>query len=170
MSKERLWQRYTQYLCVCEPLGLSLDVSRMHFSDRFFEEQAGPIGAALEAMRQLEAGAIANPDEQRMVGHYWLRNAELAPTEDIRRAIAHCRERIKTFADDVHGGRVLPPAGQPFRNFLLIGIGGSALGPQFVDDALRTRSPASLRAFFCDNTDPDGIERTLVYVLETSGQ
>ena len=35
--------------------------------------------AAFEAMAALEAGAIANPDEQRQVGHYWLRAPELAP-------------------------------------------------------------------------------------------
>ena len=32
-------------------------------------------------MEALEAGAIANADEKRMVGHYWLRAPELAPIE-----------------------------------------------------------------------------------------
>ena len=32
-------------------------------------------------MDALEKGAIANPDEDRMVGHYWLRAApHMAPT------------------------------------------------------------------------------------------
>ena len=34
-------------------------------------------------MDALEKGAIANPDEKRMVGHYWLRAPELAPTPEI---------------------------------------------------------------------------------------
>ena len=38
-------------------------------------------------MKALEAGAIANPDEQRMVGHYWLRAPALAPDADRRAAI-----------------------------------------------------------------------------------
>jgi hypothetical protein len=32
-------------------------------------------------MAALEGGAIANPDENRMVGHYWLRDPDLAPAE-----------------------------------------------------------------------------------------
>ena len=41
---------------------------------------AQPMQDALEQMKALEGGAISNPDENRMVGHYWLRNAELAPS------------------------------------------------------------------------------------------
>ena len=37
---------------------------------------------ALADLAALEAGAIANPDEGRMVGHYWLRNPALAPTPE----------------------------------------------------------------------------------------
>ena len=40
-----------------------------------------PVASALAAMESLEGGAIANPDEGRMVGHYWLRAPELAPDE-----------------------------------------------------------------------------------------
>ena len=37
------------------------------------------LGPALEGMAALEAGAKANPDEDRQVGHYWLRAPERAP-------------------------------------------------------------------------------------------
>ena len=40
------------------------------------------ISSALHAMQELESGAIANPDENRMVGHYWLRNADLAQAKN----------------------------------------------------------------------------------------
>jgi glucose-6-phosphate isomerase len=43
---------------------------------------------------------------------------------------------------------------------LIIGIGGSALGPQFVSDALKT-SKDKIRPYFFDNTDPDGFDRVL---------
>ena len=46
------------------------------------------VAQALEAMRDLEGGAIANPDEGRMVGHYWLRDAAKAPTPELRKEIA----------------------------------------------------------------------------------
>ena len=38
-------------------------------------------------MEELEKGALANPDENRMVGHYWLRAPELAPTPEIAEEI-----------------------------------------------------------------------------------
>ena len=33
---------------------------------------------ALNAMSGLESGALANADESRQVGHYWLRNTDIA--------------------------------------------------------------------------------------------
>ena len=87
-------------------------------------------------MHELEGGAIANPDEKRMVGHYWLRNPELAPNEALRDDIVETNERINRFASDIHVGRIAATDGRPFEHVLLIGIGGSALGPQFVADAL----------------------------------
>ena len=50
-----------------------------------------------------------------------------------------------------------------FRNFLVIGIGGSALGPEFVAAALGTTT-APMRPYFFDNTDPDGFDRTLAAI------
>ena len=45
------------------------------FPDGFFEKMQPKVEKAFAAMRELEAGGIANPDEKRMVGHYWLRDA-----------------------------------------------------------------------------------------------
>jgi glucose-6-phosphate isomerase len=44
---------------------------------------------------------------------------------------------------------------------LSIGIGGSALGPMFVADALGNPGSDPMKVDFIDNTDPDGIARTL---------
>jgi glucose-6-phosphate isomerase len=102
------------------------------------------LGAALAAMAALEAGSIANPDEQRQVGHYWLRAPELAPagSAEIERSLAQIHHLAKGAERDV----------------LLIGIGGSALGPELVVDAL-AKSPE--RFHLLDSVDPDGIARTL---------
>ena len=43
---------------------------------------------AFTAMQELEAGAIANPDEERQVGHYWLRDPQLAPSDEVRTSIS----------------------------------------------------------------------------------
>ena len=148
-----LWKRYQKYLYDNDELGLRLDISRMNFTEGFLKKMEPLAGKAFEAMDALEAGAIANPDEQRMVGHYWLRAPQLAPKPELRGEIEETLAKIKQFAADIH-------AAARFKNLLVIGIGGSALGPQFVANAL-TAPADKMRPFFFDNTDPDGMERTL---------
>jgi glucose-6-phosphate isomerase len=132
----------------------------MAFGDGFFVTMAPLVEKAFTAMDQLEAGAIANPDEQRMVGHYWLRDAARAPRPEIRAEIEKTLAAVKAFAADVHAGKRRSQGGVPFESVLVVGIGGSALGPQFVSDALST--PADkMKIFFFDNTDPDGMDREL---------
>ena len=178
MSLSSGWDRFQKYLCVVESLNLSVDVSQMSFSDEWLESMQPAMKTAFDAMAALEKGAIANPDEQRKVGHYWLRAPDLAPAEEggqIRDSVT----QVKTFAAKVHDGRVAPAAGKKFTTLLVIGIGGSALGPQLATDAL-IRAHDPMRAYFFDNTDPDGFDRvfaqlgaalaeTLVVVISKSG-
>jgi glucose-6-phosphate isomerase len=179
MASSSLWQRFQRYLLYYRDLDFSLDISRMKFPADFFEKMQPKFEKAFAAMRELEAGAIANPTEKRMVGHYWLRNPALAPTAEIRTEIEENIQRIKKFAEDVHAGRITAENGKRFEHALLIGIGGSALGPQLVADALGSaRDPMDI--FFFDNTDPNGFDRvfdriddllpqTLVIVVSKSG-
>lgn len=159
-SNEELWHRFRKYYREFPTLGLSIDVSRLNFPDDFLERMSAPIQKALIAMAELEKGAISNPDEKRMVGHYWLRRPALAPTATIREEIEKTLNSVEAFASKVHSGEI-KGAGGTFQNLLLIGIGGSALGPQFVSDALGHPARDKIRPFFFDNTDPDGMERIL---------
>ena len=84
MSAQSLWERYQAHLVRYNDLGIWLDISRMRFNDGFFDAMTGKVDEAFVRMKELEAGAIANPDENRMVGHYWLRNPALAPTAGLR--------------------------------------------------------------------------------------
>jgi glucose-6-phosphate isomerase len=179
LNAKELWARYREEFCECPGLGISLDVSRMFFDEGFWGRMEPAMQRAYEAMKELEAGAVANPDEGRMVGHYWLRRAELAPSEALRREIAGTIERVMDFAGKVHGKEVKPAGQAKFTDLLSIGIGGSALGPELVADALGSKSD-KLKVHFLDNTDPDGIARvlktigarlksTLVLVISKSG-
>jgi glucose-6-phosphate isomerase len=154
-----LWRRYCEHRVADDDLGFALDISRVGFEDDFLDAMTPAMAKALDAMEALERGGIANPDERRMVGHYWLRAADLAPTDEIASAITAAREAIGVFAADVHAGRVRGADG-PFGHVLHIGIGGSALGPQFLAHALGSGEDR-LTMHFIDNTDPDGIDRTL---------
>jgi len=161
MNAADLWQRYQKYLCSAPSIDLTLDISRMHFEDGYLEKMAPAMQRAYTAMDALEKGAIANPDEKRMVGHYWLRAPERAPTADIAAEIRNTLSAIKAFAADVHAGKIKPPGAARFTQLLSIGIGGSALGPEFVADALGQPGRDRMTIHFIDNTDPDGIARTL---------
>jgi glucose-6-phosphate isomerase len=161
VSPGHSWERFKQWLLVCEPVGLSVDVSRMSVDERFVADRDPDIRKALAAMAELEAGAIANPDEHRMVGHYWLRDPSRAPSADLAHEIQSALAAIKRFARAVHAGRVKPPRTRAFKKLLVIGIGGSALGPQFVARALGAAGRDRLQPYFLDNTDPDGIDAVL---------
>ncbi len=168
-SKEELWRRFQGYFTEFPEIGLAVDLSRMNFGDDFFPSMESRIGKAFAAMAELEKGALANPDEKRMVGHYWLRNPGLAPIAAMRQEIEDTLRAIKTFAADVHGAKVVGARG-PFRHLLVIGIGGSALGPQFVAQALGNPATDKMDVFFFDNTDPDGMDRVLARIGGELGQ
>jgi len=172
------WSRYCQYLISDRELGLSLDISRVRFADADLTALVPRVQDALAAMQRLEGGAIANPDENRMVGHYWLRAPEKAPNPSITAEIRQTRSDIAKFAEQVHSGEIEGVDGH-FQFLLVIGIGGSALGPQFVAQALGSPFDKIL-PFFIDNTDPDGIDhilgeldgqlgKTLTVVISKSG-
>ncbi len=149
-------------------LGMALDLRWMHIPDKLVARLSDSLERVHREMGDLEAGAIANPDEGRQVGHYWLRAPERAPDPAIAAAIRQVQADI---------GRFVGALDRRFPDVLLVGIGGSALGPQLVADALSTPGDHR-RVHFLDNTDPDGLarvlagldlSRTLVVVVSKSG-
>ena len=178
-SAVELWQRYQDWLYYHSELGIYLDVSRIKFTSEFVTQIQSKFVKAFGDMKALELGAIANPDEQRMVGHYWLRSPELAPTEELRKDITETLDRLEDFTKKVHAGLIHPAAAPRFTDILSIGIGGSALGPQFVAQCF-AKADVPLKISFIDNSDPDGIDlvfdllgdrlsTTLVLVISKSG-
>jgi len=155
-----LWQRFCALLWHDPQLGIWLDVSRMALAEADLENLEPRFAGAFAAMEALEGGAIANADEQRQVGHYWLRNPSLAPDPQTGALIATETDRIESFAADLLAGRILTPAGKPFTDVLWIGIGGSGLGPLLMIRALQQEG-RGLPFHFFDNVDPQGFSRTL---------
>ena len=178
MNNAQLWDRFQNRFFFDRKSGVSIDSSRINFDDQFLSKMEPKMQQAFADMQKLEAGEIVNPDEKRMVGHYWLRAAELAPQPELREAIITTVHSIKNFAKDVHAGKIVNSAGQKFNHILIVGIGGSALGPQFVNQALSSANDPMGISFF-DNTDPDGMTKvlqglaslahTLVIVISKSG-
>jgi len=160
MTSRELWERYQAQVIDDTALGVRLDPSRLGLDEGDFAAREPAVQRALAAMEDLERGALANPDEKRRVGHYWLRAPEKAPEPELAAAIRETQARILDFAARVHDGRVRPPRAVRFRHVLVIGIGGSALGPQLVADALGGGDDR-MAPHFLDNTDPDGLDRVL---------
>jgi glucose-6-phosphate isomerase len=173
------WTRFKDLHYQDAALGVALDISRIPFPDTYLGSMESRIQEAFTAMAALEKGSIANPSEKRMVGHYWLRAPQLAPTKEIRDEITSTLASIKDFAAKVHSGAIAAQGGS-FTHLLVIGIGGSALGPQFVSHALGQPGRDRMDVQFFDNSDPDGFDyvlaklgphlaRTLVVVISKSG-
>jgi len=167
MDNLKLWQRYQDWLYHNEDLGFYLDISRISFDDALIQQLKPKFERAFKDLEALEAGAIANPDENRMVGHYWLRDPELAPTAELKQDIIDTNNSVIEFQKKVHSGKIHPPSGGKFTDILSIGIGGSALGPQFVAQALAPED-APLKIHFIDNTDPAGIDKVIASIGDLS--
>ncbi len=179
MSLKRDWKSFSERYFEYPELQLAVDLSCVAYPDDFWQRRREPAARAIAEMHKLESGAVANPDEDRMVGHYWLRASELAPQAELTQAIDEALQSIKQFVQQVHAGAVSGSGGK-FENLLVIGIGGSALGPQFVANALGSPREAKLTEYFFDNTDPDGmdvvleklegrLDKTLCVVISKSG-
>ena len=139
--------------------GVTLDFTRMEISAGELQQYSDRVDAAVAEMKDIEAGKRVNTDEDRQVGHYWLRNPDLAES-DTASAIKKTWDEIATFAESKFSGK--------FDNILWIGIGGSGLGPQLMYDALRIPGETP-KMFFFDNTDPFGFQRTLSDIAEVGG-
>jgi len=179
MSKTPSWNYFLQHCLEMPELGMSIDTSRMNAPDKLPDSLQEKFSIAFEQMQELEKGAIANPDENQMVGHYWLRNPALAPTEIIQNQINSTLDNIQQFAADIHQKKIKPQKSAQFRNVLSLGMGGSALGPQLIHSALGSQDE-HMRFYFIDNTDPDGMDRvissigkglaeTLILIISKSG-
>jgi len=56
MNRMDLWERYKKYLNFNPELGLMVDVSRMNFSEDYFEKMEPRIQKAFREMEALESG------------------------------------------------------------------------------------------------------------------
>ena len=158
-NHQQLWERFCALLWHDEGLGFWLDASRMALSPQVLTSLQPRFDRAFAAMAALEKGSIANPDEQRQVGHYWLRTPQLAPDPAITEALRQQQQALAAFAHGVLEGSITTPAGAAFTDVVWIGIGGSGLGPLLVIHALQ-QTGVGLGFHFIDNVDPEGMGRT----------
>ena len=134
-----------------EVAGLYFDWSKTHLD----EELIGKFAKLAETMKfgavrdALFAGEVVNPSEGRPATHVAERGS--GATEDVDVAAAR-RQRMRALVDAVEAGAFGEISG-----VLHIGIGGSALGPALLADALG-RDGARLKTRFLSNIDGQAVD------------
>lgn len=111
------------------------------------------------------AGEPINHTEQRAVLHVALRNRSARPMrvggQDVMPEVREELAKMRALTEAVRGGRWAGFSGQPIRDVVNIGVGGSDLGPVMATEALRAYASRDLRTHFVSNIDESHILDTL---------
>ena len=158
------WNRYCDLLFNDDSLGFWLDISRMDVEQKDFDDFKEIFSKAFSSIKRLENGSIANIDEGRQVGHYWLRNPQIAPSKIISDSISNEINKISSFGQSILNGEITNLAGKKYTDVFWIGIGGSGLGPLLIKESFK-RDSIGLNIHFLDNVDPEGISHKLNSIL-----
>jgi glucose-6-phosphate isomerase len=102
-------------------------------------------------------GAKVNVTEKRAALHTAARNfdetAVYVDGVDVMPGIRKAREAVAAFTRQVHAGEVVGTSGKRFRHAVVIGIGGSYLGTEFVATALKAHADKGIQLHFLANVD-----------------
>lgn len=160
-----------------EVAGLTIDLSNQPLDRETVDALTALAGAqdTSGALKAMIDGAHVNPTEDRPALHMALRGA--AGGEAITREVADARAQARAFAEAVRSGARKGATGRTLRHIVHIGIGGSALGPMLLAEALKRRLDPGFTLRFAANVDPADIndalegldpEATLVFVVSKS--
>ena len=164
MNNYDKWKRYCDLLFTDDSLGFWLDISRMDVERIDFVNFKDTYSKAFDSLSSLENGSIANIDEGRQVGHYWLRDSKIAPSQEISDSIDNEINEISKFGSSVLNGEITNSNGEKYTDVFWIGIGGSGLGPLLINESFK-RESIGLNLHFLDNVDPEGISHKLNSIL-----
>jgi len=144
---------------IAEGAGLYLDYSK----NRIIEETVGLLAdlaaeAGLEERRSaMFGGERINSTEGRSVLHVALRmpreRSLMVDGEDVVKQVHEVLDRMGAFCERIRSGDWKGHTGQPIRNVVNIGIGGSDLGPVMAYEALRHYTKREMNFRFVSNVD-----------------
>ena len=142
---------YSKNLITTETLDLLLNLARQSKLDDW--------------IARMFNGDKINSSEQRAVLHVALRaprgtsihvdGKNVVP--DVHRVL----DRIRHFSEAVRNKTICGYTGKPFRDVVNIGIGGSALGPMMVSEALKPYGSTKLNVHFVSNVDATDLTEVL---------
>jgi glucose-6-phosphate isomerase len=146
---------------------LTLDLSRQRWTTGIrdalleFARETGTTASRGDLFR----GNTLNPTEGRAVLHTALRSPAgehiVIDGEDVVPIVHDTLHRFLAFAEDVRTGRWRGAGGAPIETVVNIGIGGSALGPALVCEALEPSTAPGPAVHFLANVDGHEAHRLL---------
>lgn len=136
---------------------------------------------AMQRFSQMVSGKIVNTSERRAALHTALRdftNKELfIDNMNIIDEISNINQSIKTFVQKIHDKKIKSCFDKPFTDAVIVGIGGSYLGCNFVYNAFKHIQNPIINLHFLSNVDIDNfaqiqkkikVESTLWIIISKS--
>ena len=118
---------------------------------------------------QMMTGELVNTTENRTALHTATRSFSHASVlnngKDVMPDIKRIRDEIRQFSGDVHSGKISGANGQLFKDVVVIGIGGSYLGTEFVATALGSFSDKKIKLHFLSNVDIDNFGTIIDFIV-----
>ncbi|NNK85203.1 MAG: glucose-6-phosphate isomerase, partial [Desulfobacterales bacterium] len=109
------------------------------------------------AFHSMINGEKVNVTENRAALHAASRSFSNEPVvldgKDVMHDIQRVRDEIKVFSSKVLAGEIKGSTGKPFEHLVVVGIGGSYLGPEFVSTALEVYAPGKIKIHYLANVD-----------------
>ncbi|HEU4654935.1 MAG TPA: glucose-6-phosphate isomerase, partial [Steroidobacteraceae bacterium] len=140
-------------------VNLLMDFSRQRVTSETLKllvdlAQARGLRERIEAMF---SGEKINTTENRAVLHTALRNKSGKPVlvdgQDVMAEVKSSLEKMRTFVEGVHNGRIVGATGKTFTDIVNIGIGGSDLGIVMATEALAKYRNRNIRLHCVSNID-----------------
>lgn len=107
--------------------------------------------------KSMTRGETVNNSENRAALHTASRSfstdALFVNGKDIMPEMFSVRKKIKEFTSKIHSGEIRGSTGKIFEHIVVIGIGGSYLGPEFVASALKHLAIRKMQIHFLSNVD-----------------
>ncbi|WP_291425082.1 glucose-6-phosphate isomerase [Deinococcus sp.] len=142
-----------------EGAGLYLDYSKHRVTDETLKlllALAEEVGVA-QKRDAMFAGEKINITEKRAVLHTALRAPRdavvMVDGKNVVPEVHEVLDRMAAFADEIRSGKWLGHTGQPIKNIVNIGIGGSDLGPVMAYEGLKHYAQRDLTVRFVSNVD-----------------
>ncbi|MBW1699895.1 MAG: glucose-6-phosphate isomerase [Deltaproteobacteria bacterium] len=141
--------------------GIFFDFSRQRVNEKTMAllfQLAETLGVT-SRFRDMTLGAEVNVTEKRAALHTAARRFSNSPLlldgKDIMNDINSVRDQIRIFSRKIHHGEIKGSTGKPFKHVVVIGIGGSYLGTEFVANALAPMADKGITLHFLSNVDID---------------